>query len=176
MNEVKIPCESLWTWKLRVRNVYPLTGVRPPSFQSHAKKKKKMELKSISVQEAGRCYLYTLPADWNTINVKANGSRLTYLSGREQETYTTAAALRKSQERSIQSTRQPSIQTAQRDSFQQRECSHLGSTVSEAERESLTLRQVDRQRGRGNGSGRGREEKIEPGSAGVIDVRLTLEH
>lgn len=45
---------------------------------------------------------------------------------------------------------------------------------SQRQRESLTLRQDDRQRGRSDGSGRGREE--EPGSAGVIDVRLTLEH
>lgn len=99
------------------------------------------------------------------------------MSGREQETCMTAQPLRKSQEGSVQSRHHPSIQTAQRDSFQQRECSHLGSTVSEAERESSTLRREDRQRGRSDGSVRGREEEeIEPGSAGVIDVRLTLEH
>lgn len=57
------------------------------------------------------------------------------MSGREQETCMTAQPLRKSQERTVQSRHHPSIQTAQRDSFQQRECSHLGSTVSEAERE-----------------------------------------
>lgn len=42
--------------------------------------------------------------------------------------------------------------------------------------ESLTLRREDRQRGRRDGSVRWREEESEPVSAGVIDVRLTLEH
>lgn len=60
----------------------------------------------------------------------------------------TAQPLRKSQGRSVQSRHHPSIQTAQRDSFQQRECSHLGSTVSEAEREFdfETRRQAERQK------------------------------
>lgn len=70
------------------------------------------------------------------------------MSGREQETYVTAQPLRKSQEGSMQSTRHPSLQTEQRDSFQQRECSHLGSTVSEAETEFdfETRRQAERQK------------------------------